>query len=135
MYAKMTPASQLIAPDDWPTSFLQSDRGDSLLDAISIVDSSVVVGADSLTFSLRALFAGEIAFSLPGLDAFTLVLGVPVAEPPPTEPETDFVFDPGPGEGWTEIALSLEVGTRGWTVTLSDVAWELRVADGLLRPT
>src|SRR5262245_58610801 len=134
MYAKWTPASQVLDPSRWPIDFLQSDRGDSLLDSIYVVDSSVVVGATSLAFSIRVVFEGELALSIPGLDAVTLVLGVPVEEPPPPEPETDFAFDPGLGEGWTEVALALEAGTAGWTLTLRDVAFELRVAAGLLRP-
>jgi hypothetical protein len=133
MYRQLTPASQLLDPDAWPGDFIQSDR-DNLLDSIYVVDSSFAVGPSSLALSLRILFDGELALSFPGFEGIALVLGVPAEELPLPEPEDGFTSDSGPGEGWTELALSLKVDADGWRLTLRDTSFELRFADSVLRP-
>ena len=159
MYRQMTPVSALVDPATWPGDFLSSDRGDSLLDSLYIVDYSLLVSPDasldaSLRCALRVVFEGELALSLPGLDGVSLVLGVPqvplapVQPAPPPEDEgpppsqddppdlgdNGFVYAPNLDAGWTEVALSLQASEAGWSLTLQDVSFELRFADTLLRP-
>ena len=65
MYRQMTPVSALLDPATWPGDFLSSDRGDSLLDSLYIVDYSLLVSPDasldaSLRCALRVVFEGEL---------------------------------------------------------------------------
>src|SRR5262245_11237596 len=160
MYRQMIPARMLVDGTVWPNDLLRSDRGVSLLDSLYVVQSAITHRDNGLTLDLLAVVEGEVALSIPGVDAVTVVLAAPapatapstarltqaghlppsasprraMREEPLSESEPTDVTDPNLGAGWTEIATSFVVENGRWSLALRPVTLELRFADTFLRP-
>ena len=142
MYRLYAKANLILSADQWPAWIPFSDDIAALLDKVYVVEHAVTASETAVSLLVKVLVEGEVAFSLPGLDAASLVVGVPEVPLPPPDPnggeeETEdpdnlYIYEPGAPEGWTEVTFAIRITSEEFTFRIVDVSTELRIDASLL---
>jgi hypothetical protein len=110
----LTPLSELISQSDFPLlEMLSFDQVASVFNRLYVAEHSVMVIGDNLMIDAYLAFPEEISFSIPGADAYAVVLG-------------------SAGPGWTALKMHLAVGPD-FALVLSDLTLGLRFDPNVLR--
>lgn len=142
MYRLYAKASLLLSADQWPAWIPFRDDIATLLDKVYVVEHTVTASETAISLLVKVLFEGEVAFSLPGLDAVSLVVGVPevpLPPPPPSgsdgqpgDPDNLYVYEPAAPEGWTELTFAIRITAEEFVFRIVDLSAELRIESSLL---
>lgn len=95
------------------TDFIRRAEGD-LFDGIYYTDFAVAPSHGGLSLVIDLVFAGELAFELPGLDGTAIVIGG--------------------GDGATTVTVSVLIAPEDFEFRLDDIGVALRFPPSILKP-